>query len=137
MAALTGDRKTPTAVRGPREFPVGAGLVIYEGAIVAVDASGWARPGRSGTASDRVVGRAELRADNTGGANGAIRVRVRCDEVAYYLNNGTNAVTQADLGQPVYVVDDQTVSTLNTNARAGKVHNIDSASSLVGVWFDQ
>lgn len=147
MAALTGDRKTLTSVRGLREFPVLAGAKIFEGSMVAVDANGWARPARlfgAATSTDRIVGRAELRADNTGGANGAIRVRVRCDEVGYYANSASSdLIANKDIGQACYAQDDQTLALTsgsgafaNDRARAGKIHHVLSDGS-VGVWFDQ
>jgi len=136
MAALTKDRKTVTAFRGVRAFPVLASTVIYEGSIVAVDASGWARPARSvASNTDRIVGRAELRADNSVGANGAVYVSVRCDDVCFYVNG--DSITSADVGKDCYASDDQTIvkTSAATVARAGKVYTVD-ATYGVGVVFD-
>jgi len=83
------------------EFPVIAADIIYEGAAVGlVDASGHAQPL---TSSDRFVGFAEEKVDNSAGAAAAKNVRVvkkGCIKLAI-----TGAVI-TDVGQPVYATDD-------------------------------
>jgi hypothetical protein len=144
MAALTGDRNTLSADRGLREFPVLDNVVIYEGAMVAIDASGWARPARVVASNpDKIVGRAEARATNTGvgHANGAVTVRVRCDQIGLYNNSASaDLIANKDIGAACYAADDQTVALTaqtSTYARAGKIHGIDAATAQVMVWFDQ
>jgi hypothetical protein len=138
---LTADRKTKTSVPGLREFPVLAGAVIFEGAMVSVDSSGWARPARTVASGDKCVGIAELRADNTGGSNGAITVKVRSDRVAY-MNNSTSGdlIANLNVGADCFVVDDSTVALTNgtnTRVRAGKIHWVSLSGEGVAVLFDQ
>ena len=126
---LTGDRNTKTATSGLRSFPAAAGVVVYEGALVALDTSGNARPGRAST-TDIAVGRAVARADNTGGLAGAVRVTVDCDSIAFYANSTSgDLIATTDIGATCYVVDDgQVAKTNGTNTRiaAGLIHDVTS-----------
>ncbi|NRB19767.1 MAG: hypothetical protein HRU33_20010 [Rhodobacteraceae bacterium] len=54
------------------------------------------------------VGRAEDTIDNTGGANGGDFLVYRAG-VFRYVNDGTDPITIADIGQVCFVIDDQTV----------------------------
>jgi hypothetical protein len=138
---LVADRGTYTAPAGLREIPVVDNVVIYEGALVAVDTNGYARPARVST-TDKVIGIAEERADNTGvgHANGAIRIRVRSDRVAFFKNStSTDAISIASVGADCFVVaDDQVALTngTNTRCRAGKIYDV-LPDGQVGVRFDQ
>ncbi|MFX5187570.1 hypothetical protein ABTC69_18670, partial [Acinetobacter baumannii] len=76
MTALTSDRDTRFRETLYREPPVKGGVIIYAGAMVAVDTSGRAVPASADTTLV-VIGRAEARYDNSGGVDGAIRARVR------------------------------------------------------------
>jgi hypothetical protein len=139
MAALTADRKTKTAVPGLRDFPVAAGVVIYAGAIVSVDSSGNARPGRTNT-TDKCVGiNYGDTVDNTAGIAGALRVTVRNDRVGFFGNSTSgDLIATANVGADCFVVDDQTVALTNgtsTRVRAGKIHSV--TTDGVGVVFDQ
>ena len=51
MAALTMERDTPEIMNGGRllALPVKGGVTIYQGAIVALDADGYAVPGKKAT----------------------------------------------------------------------------------------
>lgn len=141
MTALAADRLTKTAVVGRRQLQVAAGVCIYEGSMVAIDTSGWARPARVST-TDKVIGVCEEgRADNTSGSNGAIRVTVRSDRGGYF-NNSTSGdlIAVVNIGADCYVVDDNTVAlTSNSSARvrAGKIYDVDPVTSQVLVRFDQ
>jgi len=104
------DNKQRTLVLGERnEFPVIASDIIYEGAAVGiVDASGHAQPL---TSSDRFVGFAEEKADNSDGSAADINVRV--------IKSGTvvlavSGAVITDVGQPVYASDDDTFSFIKT-----------------------
>jgi len=138
MTALSGDRNTRRAKHGIRSFLVKGNLLIYEGAIVAIGTDGYARPGRAST-TDIVVGRARARADNVGGADGAIRVDVESDEICFYANSASgDAIAVTDVGKDFYVVDDQTVAkTDNSGARVrgGKIDSV--TTDGVGCRFDQ
>lgn len=75
MTALTQDRNTLRRDGVQTEPPVAAGARIYGGALVAINAAGFAVPGSTATGLIG-AGVAEQRADNTGAAAGAIRVRL-------------------------------------------------------------
>jgi len=100
---------TTLAVDAPRtyelgdvnSFPVIATDRIYEGAAVGLDSSGNARPLVAG---DRFVGFAESKADNSAGAAGAMRVRVRRWGLIRLSVTGVTALT--DVGSLVYASDD-------------------------------
>lgn len=105
MTALTEHRSTPRRDGDFYDYPVAADAVIYQGALVALNAAGNAVPAAD-AANLIVVGRAESPADNTGGAAGAIKVRVRKGVFGY----DTTTLTQANIGDTVYCADDQTVT---------------------------
>jgi hypothetical protein len=109
MTALAKDRNTRFKHHGRTlTLKLEANAVIYAGAIVAANADGRAVPA-SDTAALKVMGIADHAADNSGGADDAISVRVTKDCVAELETSGGSAVTQADTGLPVYILDDQTV----------------------------
>jgi hypothetical protein len=122
MTALIQDRKTdklnldnevfPTILG----YPVAASTSIYGGALVALNASGYAVPS-SATAALKCIGRADRQALNqaTGGSPGAtgaagsITVQVR-QGVFYFNINADSTITIANVGANVYASDDNTVS---------------------------
>lgn len=86
-------------------LPVNDGAVIYKGAIVMIDADGYAIAATD-TAGLRVAGIAHDKRDNTGGAAGALQVPVEFGRE--YLFAATS-ITQAMLGASMMVVDDNTM----------------------------
>lgn len=127
MAALTADRQTPHKGEGKvQELPVAASTVIYKGSIVSINSSGYAIPGAD-TASTIVAGIATKGADNSSGSNGDVKVDVLY-EVRVKLAGQTLA--QADLGAPLFVVDDQTVdaSATTNNIPCGRLAEFVGAS---------
>lgn len=132
MAALTADRSTPARSGDTREPPVKAGAVIFAGAMAAIDANGVCVPAAA-VAALKVIGRAEGRADNTGGADGAIRARVRPGIFRFANSGGADLIGLKDIGSPAYVVDDQTVALTSASAArpvAGTIFDVDP----LGVW---
>lgn len=117
MAALTMERDTPEIMNGGRllSLPVKGGVTIYQGAIVALDADGYAVPGIK-EAGLTAVGRAEETVTNPG-ADGAETVKA-LRGVFVYANSATAAdkVTAKHLLQPCYIEDDQTVTTAAAGA---------------------
>lgn len=119
MTALT--RNTPrTQVGNGRRFrdPVAASMLIYAGAMVALNASGYAV--KAVTTATRIRGVALDEADNSAGAAGAVSVDI--ERGTFLLRNDTtNPVTRAHIGTNVYVVDDNTVgSSATSTIVAGK-----------------
>ncbi|WP_299427201.1 hypothetical protein [uncultured Meiothermus sp.] len=132
MPPAIAPRDTPERDGQLFSVPVGANRHIWQGTLVVSDA-GWAAPGRTAL-NLRVIGRAEENANNTGGANGAIRVLVRRG-VFKFDNDPADLVTQAELWADCFITDDQTVSRTNgtnTKSRAGRVVGLDAD----GVWVD-
>ncbi len=141
MAALTANR--PTKRLGPDDaipnrlsLPVAAGVHIYEGAQVAV-VDGYAQPATS-VPGAVIVGRAEEEADNSGtgttpwagsGAAGNINVEVRLGTYEWDNSSGPDAITEANIGESCYAVDDHTVALTdgdNTRSFAGVIMGLGS-----------
>jgi hypothetical protein len=130
--ALSKDRNTPPADGDIREFGVLADAVIFAGALVAITAAGFAKPGAVATTL-KAVGRAEEHVDNTGGADGDVTVRVRKGVFRFANSAAADAITAADVGANCYIVDDETVaktSGTNTRSVAGVIDQVDAD----GVW---
>ena len=87
-------------------YSVAAGAVIYKGALVCVNAGGYAVPAAD-TAGFTFLGVAYEAGDNTDGANGALTVRVQKTGTFVYTRTGA---AQADIGDPVYALGDDTVA---------------------------
>lgn len=83
-------------------YPVIAADIVYEGAAVGDNGSGYARPL---TAGDRFLGIAELKVDNASGSAGDLNVRVK-QKGQVKLSVSGAVIT--DVGQPVYASDDDT-----------------------------
>lgn len=114
---------------------VAASTHIYQGSLCAITQAGYLVPA-SADASLHIVGVAEDEADNSTGSAGALSIRPR--RGAFYFTNGssTDAITDADIGRPCYVVDDTTVArTSSGGARpiAGTVAGVDTFGVLVEV----
>lgn len=132
MAALTSDRNTLRREGNQMEPPVAAATRIWAGAMVAINASGYAVPGATSTTL-KAAGVAEQRADNSAGAAGDIRVKVRKGTFRFANSSAGDAIALTDIGATVFMVDDQTVAKTNgTNTRsaAGTVVDVDAD----GVW---
>lgn len=118
-------------------FDVAASTKIVAGALVALDANGRAVNAAAGVVGP-VVGVAEFTADNTSGAAGAIKCRVR-HGVFPFANSSGSPVVRADLFTPVYAEDNNTIATSNSGTLpcAGLLVNIDDTAApyvLVSPW---
>ena len=114
------------------QIPAAAATHLYGGQLIARDAAGNAVPA-SDTAGLRVVGRCEIDTDNSAGLAAALSVLVKRG-IFRYANSVGDAVAKADIGNTVYVEDDQTICKVGANNKvpAGKLIDIDSN----GVWVD-
>lgn len=100
------------------EYPVIAADIIFQGAAVGDNASGYARPLVAG---DPFRGFAQLKADNTAGAAGNIFVRCR---TRGDIRLAISALAITDVGKDVYASDDNTFTlTAGSNTRIGFVHS--------------
>ena len=130
--ALTGDRNTPERSGDYLVIGVAAAAVIHAGGLTVINSGGFAAPGSEATGL-LAAGRAEHQADNSGGANGAITVKIKRGIFRFANSEGGDAITAAQIGSACYIVDDQTVAkTHGTNTRsvAGFVDDVDEH----GVW---
>lgn len=132
--ALAKDRNTIYKKGGLVVVPVAASAVIYAGALVVANSSGFAAPGSVATTLT-YLGRAEEAVNNASGSNGDKSVQVLRGKAFLWKNSGADAVTQASMGKVCYIVDDETVAATNgTSSRsaAGIVIGVDST----GVWVE-
>lgn len=137
MAKLTAPRDTNEIAGGATSLvlPVKGSTTIFQGSIVAIDASGFAVPGKK-AAGLKAAGRAEATIENTG-KDGEATVRVTRG-VFVFENTGTaaNKLTAADVLGPCYIEDDQTVTKLATGASvAGLVIRVDDEGVAVEMGF--
>lgn len=133
MAALTAPRSTIARTGDLREPPVKGATKIWQGSMVAIDATGYAVPAAA-VAAHKVIGRAEDTYDNIAGADGAIRARIRTGIFRWANSSAGDLIAAADIGATAYVVDDQTVaktSATNTRPAAGVIFDVDAD----GVWI--
>lgn len=134
MAALTGDRNTPERAGIDIVLPVAASTQIFAGALVALNASGFAIGGATAVGL-KAIGRAEQNVDNSDGANGDLTIRVKRGIFRYANSAGGDEIAAANIGAACYIVDDQTVAkTSDTGARsrAGRIVDVES----LGVWVE-
>lgn len=106
MAAATADRDDKRRDDLSLDFPLAA-VKVYKGTLLSVNSAGYATPATD-TAGETVIGVAEETVDNSGGAAGDENVRVYRTG-SFELAYGAGDADQADVGQLVYVTDDQTV----------------------------
>lgn len=149
MTALAVPRSTPSLETGAnywRSFPVLANAIIYPGALVAIDASGYLTPGAT-SAVLRCVGvaapkRQQMDRDGIVDATGLSSGDISCEVQACIalMVNGSTSLTIADVGNDCYVVDDQTVTRTNgSSAGTSQVTRGDvvfSTTDDVGVTVD-
>ena len=133
MAALTAGRSTPLReVQAVESHPVAAGVKIFAGALVCLNAAGFATPGVTAT-TVKALGRAEATIDNTTGANGDLNIRIRRGVFRFANSAAGDLIARADVLGTAYIVDDQTVAKTNgggTRSVAGTIRDVDAQ----GVW---
>jgi hypothetical protein len=135
MTALSSDRNTPQLLDpapAPRSGAMAAAQLIYAGAIVMRNATGFLVKGA--TATNLVgVGRAEGRFDNAGGAAGDMDATFAPGVFRYANSASTDEITAADIGNVCYAVDDQTVAKTSATATRSPAGTIDDVDDQ-GVW---
>ena len=103
---LAADNKLEYTEGAELGIPVVNADIIYGGALVCVNAAGYAVPGAD-TAGLIFMGVATDRADNSAGAIGAIKVPVR--RRGLIKMKLATAITIANVGDNVFLVDDESV----------------------------
>jgi hypothetical protein len=132
MAALTKDRATPYREGVEMEFPVATAVKIYAGSLVCVNANGFAAPAAD-TAGLRLAGVALEQVDNTTGADGTKNVRLRRQGVFEF---DAASITQAMVGDPMFVVDDHTFDDAAGTTNDVKVGVLVKFGSATKGWID-
>lgn len=142
MAAITGPKDVArlgdSTLRDFDDVPVAASTTIHAGALLALDANGYATNAATST-TQKALGLAEESVANTG-ANGAKNVRVRFGTFKFVNSSAGDAIVQADCGSLAYIVDNQTVAKTNgssTRSIAGRVMRVDSDGVWVRVYLGQ
>lgn len=110
--ALTADKNLIISTGGATrvgEGDVGAAVVIYKGAGLARNATGYVVPATD-AAAVKFIGFSEEKVDNSAGANGAKTVKYITGITATMKNAG-GAIVQASKHTLCYVSDDESVTT--------------------------
>lgn len=132
--ALSADRLTKRRKGEVYSLPVAANAVIYAGALVCVNASGYAVPGSTSTTL-KAAGVAQEAVTGTATA-GAVSVLVLRDGWHLFKNSSSgDAIALADINASCFIVDDETVAKTNgssTRSVAGIIRDVDAA----GVWVE-
>lgn len=126
---LTAERLTPQREGYDYRFTLAAGVTIYKGALTMLNASGLATPGAVAT-GQTAAGMAIKGSSEEPGF-----VTVRRGTFRWKNSTAGDAITAADWGKTVFIVDDETVAKTNgTNTRsaAGICRGVDD----VGVWVE-
>lgn len=143
MSALAAPRKN-FSNKGPvlLDFahPAKTGKVFFAGAMAMKGADGYLVPAAA-TAGGRVMGIVELEnhpsSDTTGKADGAELINCRLGIWPLAMGATVDAVTKADEGNDVYVLDDQTISRLPGAGRpvAGQLWLVEGTTAWVGIGY--
>jgi hypothetical protein len=109
-----------------------ADVKVYKGALLGLNASGFAVPMDHGTASLKFIGVANETVDNSVGSAGDKSVNVTKSGSFVYLPNSFTAV-QADLGKEVYSLNDNelrlSTSGLTNLYKVGRITSLETASN--------
>lgn len=123
-------REYEGGIEHQNDLPVIASDIIYEGAAVGENGSGYFRPLVAG---DNFAGFAIAKADNSSGAAGAKKVWLKTKGRIQLSVTGVTAVT--DEGSMVYASDDNTFTlTSSGNSAIGKIVRYISGTTVIVVF---
>lgn len=132
MTAITTPRNTPWRDCILTPLPVAKGESIPEGAIVCVNAEGYAVNGKADTTL-KYAGCASETVDNSNGADGDATLNVRAKKAFRWDQDGT--ITRVNLLDRAFILDNQTVTATDGSAAAsedGKTPAKEAAYSKAG-----
>lgn len=132
MTALSVDRNTTYRDGVEIELPVYQSVKIYAGSLVCVNGSGGYAIPAADASGNIFMGVAMEQADNSSGSSGDITVRVRRKGVYKF---GASSITQAMVGDLMYVVDDQTIDETSPGNSVVAGILVKYVSATVG-WID-
>ena len=129
-ANATVERLLDTSIR---EYPVGAAVTIYQGAIVGIDPAGYLKPFEPG---DEFVGIAYEKFDNSAGAAAAVHPTTGASGCRVFVEGDFKyALTSAALTdklKPVYATADNAIArTGHPDAYVGRVLHYDSSGYVM------
>lgn len=134
MAALTGNRLVKTKQMDPVQggivlnYAVVASDIIYQGALLEVAASGYVQPAGVGSGL-QFAGLALEKADNSSGSAGDVTCKTL---VGGFIEHDVASTTIANIGDPVYASDDQTLTLVSTgNALVGWIVQFISGDTCI------
>lgn len=131
---LAAARNTPARLGSVRSVGLATAAVIYMGALVCVNATGYAVRGDA-VATLRGLGRAKQTVDNSAGQDGDLSIEVETGVFLFGNSAAADEITTADLDNLCYVVDDETVAKTNgggTRGVAGYIIDVDERGVWVG-----
>lgn len=115
--ALSADKardRMGNPIHVPKAHPVVASTTIYMGSIVMANAAGYATVGATatgqfalGVATKKVVGN---------GTNGGVSVPYECGDFEFESGTAGDALTIANVGDQVFLIDDDTAGATNGGA---------------------
>jgi len=105
MTALIADRKTRMKQGSLFAHPVAAAAIIYNGGLTCRNSAGFATAAAN-SANYKLLGVADEQINNAAGLDGAETISGKRTGAFLFAATG---VTQANIGEPLYIVDDQTV----------------------------
>ena len=129
MTATTANRDAHRSEGQYQSYEVYESTTIYKGTLVCLRSDGYAVSGAD-TSGYIFVGVAHENVDNSSGASGAKRIKVECMSNNHYVfkYNGSPAIT--NVGEVMYVVDNQTVGNTSTNGiKVGRATEIYTGSA--------
>ena len=115
MSALSADKKTEYREGVDISIPVDDGDIIYAGALVCVNAAGYAVAGAD-TAGLIFMGVARESVDNSGGQDGDVNVLVR--RRGLFKMELATAISIANVGDNVFIADDASVDVVGNVSHA-------------------
>lgn len=133
MTALTQGRAIQQIPGILFSYGVKADAVIYQGAIVVLDSTGYAKPAVTATGL-LAVGFARETVDATGLTSGVKTIEVEEGIIGCLNSGGGDAITFTEIGELCYLVDDQTVAKTSaggTRSVAGLVKKIEGGLVFV------
>lgn len=133
MTALSSDKRTERTEGVEVSVPVKGSTTIYAGAMVSVGADGYAVPASDAT-GQIFMGIALEHVDNSSGSDGDKSVVVR--RAGLVKISAGSTISQANVGDKVYAVDDQTVDIAANTTNDILVGKIAAFSSSSAAWID-
>ena len=126
MSILTKDVTRVYELGDINELPVAAGELIYQGAVIGYNSSGYVRNLNN---TDNFAGFAEDHIDNSTGLDGAKRIRIRKRGSILLEITG---ITLTDLGRAVYATNNNNFTLSPTNAvYVGQISKIEASGTAV------